>query len=173
MTRHTTRSDPSEYDAKYPFNKVHETPSGHQWQVDDTPGKERIFFRHASGSSVEFGPDGKIQVIAVGDQKVTNKGGVTLTIDENNDVKISGHSRLNVGGGAHIEVAGDAAVAVGGDTALAAMGALNARCKTLYLGSDGDANLNVGGNLSIKAAGTVTTESGGNNVTKAPQVHHN
>lgn len=173
MAREDTRTDESSYDAQYPYNKVWETLSGHQIQFDDTPGKERIFIRHASGTYTEISADGKVISYAVGDSKSYNKAGVTFTVDENGDIKMSGHQRIVVGGGAHIEVAGDAGVFAGGDLAAAVIGKANIRAKSMYMGTDGDMNMNVGGNLNIKAKGTVTTESGGNNTTKAPEIHHN
>jgi hypothetical protein len=156
MAKENTRSDKSTYNAQYPMNQVWETPSGHQLQVDNTPGHERIFIRHSSGTFMEMSADGKVQTFTVGDSKTTNKAGVTLTIDENNDVKISGHNRLMCSGGAHIEVAGDAGIAVGGAVALVGMGPVNIRAKSAYLGTDGDLNINAGGGINMKAAGNVT-----------------
>lgn len=155
MSRHETRSDPSTYDAQYGLIQVFETPAGHQIQLDNTPGAERMFIRHSSGSYMEMSADGKVTSFTVGDKKDYSKAGVTLTIDENNDIKISGHNRLICGGGSHVEVAGDAGVAVGGDVALVGMGKLNMRAKSVYLGSDGDININSGGQINIEASGQI------------------
>jgi hypothetical protein len=157
--RQTTRADDSSYDAKYPYNRVIETWAGHQIQFDDTPGSERIFIRHASGTYQEISADGKMVTYAVGDTKTYNKAGVTLTVDENGDVKMSGHQRLLVGGGSHIEVAGDAGVFVGGNAGIAGMGAINLRAKTAYVGTDGDMNMNVGGNMTMETKGTHTIKA--------------
>jgi hypothetical protein len=158
LSKEDTRTDKSTYDSEYPFNKVTESWSGHQWQVDDTPGKERVFGRSSAGTFIEVSSDGKVAIVTVGDMKVANKAGVTLSIDENNDVKISGHNRMMVAGGAHIEVAGDAGIAVGGDTAIAAVGKVNIRAAASYLGVDGDLNINAGGRINIKAAGNITVK---------------
>lgn len=48
----------SPYAAKYPYNRVMETESGHVIELDDTPGAERVHIYHRSGSSDEFHPDG-------------------------------------------------------------------------------------------------------------------
>lgn len=48
------------YAAKYPFNHVRETESGHLFEFDDTPGAERINLQHRTGSYVEMLPDGTI-----------------------------------------------------------------------------------------------------------------
>ena len=46
------------YDAKYPYNHVHESESGHIRELDDTPGAERIHERHANGTGYEIHPQG-------------------------------------------------------------------------------------------------------------------
>lgn len=46
------------YDAKYPFNHVYESESGHFIEVDDTPGAERLHWYHRSGTFREIHPDG-------------------------------------------------------------------------------------------------------------------
>jgi len=157
--KQTTRTDKSSYEAEYPFNKVFETPGGHQFQFDDTPGKERFFWRHPSGNFMEVSHDGKQHSVTVGDSKSYAKGGVTLSIDENNDVKMSGHNRIMMQGGGHIEVAGDAGIAVGGATALVAMGPVNMRASSGYMGFDGDLNVNASGGINIKAAGNMTLKA--------------
>lgn len=46
------------YDAKYPYNHVYESESGHVIEVDDTPGAERMHWYHRSGTFKEIHPDG-------------------------------------------------------------------------------------------------------------------
>ena len=42
----------------YPFNKVQESESGHIFEIDDTPGSERIHLFHRSGTFQEIHPNG-------------------------------------------------------------------------------------------------------------------
>ena len=160
--RQSTRTDDSTYNAQYPYNQVTETPAGHQWQVDNTPGHERVFFRHSSGTYTEISSDGKVVNFSVGDSKTYGKAGWSMTIDVNGDVKMTGHSRFVVGGGAHIEVAGEAGVFAGGDMAAAVMGKANIRASQVYIGTDGDTNLNVGGNMNIEVKSDMNVKAGGN-----------
>ena len=51
----TTMSNP--YNARYPFNRVNQTESGHVIEIDDTPNGERINIQHMSGSFIEMHPD--------------------------------------------------------------------------------------------------------------------
>jgi len=55
----TSFSEPEiPYDAKYPYNHVHESESGHIREIDDTPNAERIHERHISGTGYELHPEG-------------------------------------------------------------------------------------------------------------------
>lgn len=47
----------SPYDAKYPFNRILETESGHYLELDDTPKKERVSLNHRKGTFFEFHPN--------------------------------------------------------------------------------------------------------------------
>lgn len=49
----------SEFKAQYPHNKVMETESGHIFEIDDTPGEERIHIYHKSGTYQEINKDGR------------------------------------------------------------------------------------------------------------------
>ena len=64
------------YAAEYPYNHVYESEAGHLREMDDTPGKERIHERHASGSGYEIHPDGS---------KVTRVKEDNYTINANDD----------------------------------------------------------------------------------------
>jgi hypothetical protein len=66
----------SEFKAQYPHNKVMETESGHVFEIDDTPGEERIHIYHKSGTYQEISKDGK---------KVNKVIGDNVTIVEGND----------------------------------------------------------------------------------------
>lgn len=48
------------YNAKYPYNKVTETESGHVIELDDSPGNERVHVAHRSGSFVEMHKNGDV-----------------------------------------------------------------------------------------------------------------
>ena len=48
----------SAYSARYPFNHVYESESGHLIEQDDTPGKERLHWYHRAGTFTEFHPAG-------------------------------------------------------------------------------------------------------------------
>lgn len=162
------------YKTQYPYNKVSLTESGHEVHYDDTPGAERIRVSHKSGTYHEISADGRSVTFNVGNKQEYNKGGVTMTVDNNNDVKVSGHNRLLVAGGQHIEVQGDASIAVGGDSLQVTMGNMHtAVAGDVYMASKGDMSLNVGGSMDMKVAGTTTMTTGGDHVIKAANIRMN
>jgi hypothetical protein len=168
------RANESSYKTKYPYNKAMLTESGHEWHWDDTPGAERIRLSHRKGTYIEISPDGKRVDFNVGNYQQYNKGGLSLTIDENGDMKISGHQRVNVSGGSHITVRGDADIVVGGDASSIVGGDMAAGVAgDMYTGVAGDMNMNIGGNMNMTVDGDTTMETRGDHVIKATNIRLN
>jgi hypothetical protein len=108
------RLPPSTAAPEYPYNNAMVTRSGHEMHWDDTPGRERVRMGHRAGTYFEISEDGrKVELVSANEYKYT-KGGLTLTIDKNGDVKIGGMLRLVVGGDAHVEINGNATASIGG-----------------------------------------------------------
>lgn len=93
----------SYYNAKYPYNNVYESESGHALEFDDTKGAERVHLYHRSGSYVEWGPNGdrseriqrnKFEVV-VGNEQVYIKGDVKIFVDGDYDLNVTGDIRIN------------------------------------------------------------------------------
>jgi len=109
-----TRLPPSTAAPEYPYNSAMVTRSGHEMHWDDTPGRERIRMGHRAGTYFEIAEDGrKVELVSGNDYKY-NKGGLTITVDKNGDIKIGGLFRLVIGGDAHLEVNGDVTASIGG-----------------------------------------------------------
>jgi len=106
----------------YPYNQVSETVSGHITEIDDTPGAERMMFRHRTGSGVEMRADGTViisstsntvrvtccdeKVIVDGDAEMIYNGNLTLQVAGNFDVVVGGNYNVTVGGNKNDEVRG-------------------------------------------------------------------
>lgn len=117
------------YSPRYPYNQVIETESGHVFELDDSPGAERVHIAHRSGSYVEWFPSGsKIE-------KIVKQNFTTIMSDDH----------LHVMGKVMITVDGDAMIRVVGNTNIQAENNLTANVS-------GDMKLSVGGALDIKAA---------------------
>ena len=75
----------------YPYNKVHQSESGHVFEVDDTVGKERINVHHRSGTFHEIHADGSEVT------RIVNNNYTAILKDDK--VYIAGNTDLQVGHG--------------------------------------------------------------------------
>lgn len=99
--------------AEYPYNRVTQTESGHAFEMDDTPGAERIHMFHRSGSFIEMHPDGTVVYKNL-------KDGYMLTM---------GDQFVKVGGSCHIAVDGNATLYTKGDVNVQSDGEINMQAK--------------------------------------------
>ena len=103
------------YGAKYPYNHVFESESGHIKEYDDTPGSERIHEYHTAGTFYEVDADGTKHVRVVGNNYevihgtdfVNIKGDVNLTIESNCKTYIKGDWNIQVDGDKYETVKGN------------------------------------------------------------------
>ena len=85
------------YKAKYPYNRVMETRSGHVKEYDDTPNAERIREYHKSGTFYQVHPDGTVSThiikdrftVVANDDSIHVKGNVKILVDGNVDFDCS------------------------------------------------------------------------------------
>lgn len=112
----------SPYSASYPNNWVHETRAGHVFELDDTPGAERVNLYHTSGSFVEMDARGTMviksggnmymvieangRVFIDGDYSVTSTGSMSLYARNDMTIKVDGNLKTNVHGNYELNVAG-------------------------------------------------------------------
>jgi hypothetical protein len=140
----------SPFGAKYPFNHVHESISGHVYEIDDTPGKERLSRHHRQGSFEEIGPDGTR---------------VHKVVKDNYEV-VLGNDFIVVRGNCQITVDGNASVLVGGNCDMEVMGNMKEHIAGNYeLQVDGSAKWNVDGDWA-RSSGTHISDD-------APAIDHN
>jgi hypothetical protein len=91
------------YNAKYPYNNVYESESGHALEFDDTKNAERVHIYHRSGSYVEWGPDGSRServekdkfTVVVGDDAVYIQGDVNVYVDGDYNLNVTGDVKIN------------------------------------------------------------------------------
>ena len=98
-----------------PLNQVRRTVSGHVTEVDDTPGRERMLFRHKTGAGVELRADGSVIInatnnvirVAAGSEKVIIEGDGELVYHGNLKLRVDGDFDLDVGGNINVTAGGD------------------------------------------------------------------
>lgn len=121
-------------DSIYPYNHVTTTVGGHEFEVDDTLGNERIKRMHASGSYEEFLPDGSRVVTVIGDDydiTIENKqmtvngqlniyvnGQCNITSNDNMNLNCHGDMNVNVAGNRKTRIAGNDFLEVTGDVGI-------------------------------------------------------
>ena len=139
----------TDFQPQYPYNNVTQTESGHFFEMDDTPTRERIRLNHRSGTFIEMHPNGnevhKVYgdgyEITIKDKKVIVKG--TCTIE------IQGDCNTNVLGDYNLQVKKDFNLQVGGKYNVRAV-------KDINISVDDDvqitANENFGGTLRLGAS---------------------
>ena len=146
----------TDYQPVYPYNNITLTESGHSFEMDDTPSRERVRIQHRSGTFTEMHPNGDEVHKVYGD-------GYEITI-KNKNVLIKGTCNITVEGDCNMEVLGDFNHSVKGDYNLEVAGKMKQRVVgDISLSSDEDisitANENFGGAVRIAAADNVTISS--------------
>ena len=134
----------TKYDAKYPYNNVMETESGHIVEYDDTPGAERIHIAHRNGSFTEWYPDGdqveKITKdkysIVMKDDNVYIMGKCNITVQGNADVYVKGDTNLKVDGNLDMNVMGNVNETIGGSRTTTVSGSYTIDAASLTVTAD-------------------------------------
>jgi len=108
----------------YDYGKVQvdESLCGHVYEVNDTPGGERILLRHTCGAGVDIQPDGTIVINATGNRVDVVNGEHTMTIEGDGTVWYSGNLNMTVTGDYNLNVKGDYNINVGGKKVLDIVG---------------------------------------------------
>lgn len=140
----TWNQPPVPYNAKYPFNHVFATESGHIEEWDDTKGSERRHSFHKSGTFYEIDANGTRVTRIVGDDyeilerngNVLIKGACSVTIQGNSNVRIENDSIVQVLGNASVNVTGNMTHAVSGDYKINVGGQFLVDASKVYLNSD-------------------------------------
>jgi hypothetical protein len=93
--------------AKYPYNHVYESESGHLMEIDDTPGGERLHREHMSGTFEEIHPTGDKVVKVVGSNYEIIAGSSNVVITGDVNLTIEGTKKELIKGDYILEVEGD------------------------------------------------------------------
>ena len=101
-------SDANPYiSASYPYNHVFESESGHITEVDDSPGAERMFRQHMSGTFEEIHPDGSMVTKIMGDNYEIVIGSENIVIKGSQNITVEGSVRELIKGDYIQEIEGD------------------------------------------------------------------
>ena len=162
-------------ESEYPKEIVHQFAGGQKVVIGTQIGRQTLQVYNADGSSVVFYPDGSIVQMCVGKNVQYTKGGITLTIDENGDIVLKGHTSIKTQGGGHIEFSGDGGIILGGNTAIVGLGNLGITAKgNLGLYVDGHLMINAKQGMTFKTdSGSTQFDSAQNHNINAKQISTN
>lgn len=155
----------------YPYNNATTTASGHSFEMDDTPDRERIRIQHKDGSFTEFHPGGNVVQKIIGtnffivasDNNVLISGDCNITISGNANIQVDGNAFNYVKGNCDQVVSGNITQTCQKDTTITSTGMVSIIADTINLnavsGVNVNADLNVRGNIlssqSITATGNL------------------
>ena len=99
----------------YPYNNIQQTESGHSFEMDDTPGRERIRLQHRSGTFIEMHPNGdevhKVYgdgyEITISNKNVLIKGSCNITINGDSNIHVLGNKNEKIEGNYNLQVGGN------------------------------------------------------------------
>lgn len=97
----------TDFQPVFPYNKITQTESGHSFEMDDTPTRERVKLMHRTGTFIEMHPNGDEVHKVYGD-------GYEITI-KNKNVLIQGNCNITIAGDSVTEVQGNKYEIVRGD----------------------------------------------------------
>jgi hypothetical protein len=92
----------SSFKAEYPLNRVIRSRKGHKIELDDTDGSERVHIYHASGTSIEMAPDGRLTIRNPGDSFELVGGVKNIAIKGDANIEVSGNLNARIKGAANI-----------------------------------------------------------------------
>jgi predicted chitinase len=156
----TTWAEPeSAYCARYPFNHMIESESGHVIEMDDTPQRERIHLYHRTGTFVEIDQQGTFHQHVEGDHygvfvrnnQIYIKGSYDITVDGASKILARNTLDLEVHGNTTVNIKNDAVVNVHGKADISVTNDLRARADNIYLEAANDVHVKAGANMYMQA----------------------
>lgn len=127
----------------YPYNNATQTESGHSFELDDTPDRERIRLQHRSNTFIEMHPNGDEVHKIYGD-------GYEIVI-KNKKVKVYGSCTVIVDGNASLQIKGDSYSVIEGNSTELVKGECNITAKkNLNLTADQEIVLTTGQDIDLK-----------------------
>jgi Gp5 N-terminal OB domain len=162
------------YDAVPPYNDVHETESGHVFELDDTVGAERIHLAHRTGTHIEMRPDGSRMIkvegtnyeIIAGDDYVNITGTCNITVNGNANIQVDGDVTALVQGNVDATVNGNVTAQVDGNVDATIGGNVTASV-------GGDMSASISGSMSQSVGGSYSINSGGSFTVSAASINLN
>lgn len=146
----------TDFQPVYPFNKITQTESGHSFEMDDTPTRERVKLLHRTGTFIEMHPNGdevhKVYgdgyEITIQDKNVLVKGQCNITIEGDSVTEIKGSKYEVVRGDYNLIVNGNMQIEGQKKMTLSSQDVMSLTSNPVF---GGYLDLNTGGTVHVKA----------------------
>lgn len=133
----------SENPPRFPYNQMTQSRSGHTFEMDDTPSRERVRLTHRTGTFIEMHPNGdevhKVYgdgyEITIKDKNVLIKGACTVTIEGDALTQIKGNKVEYVEGNYELHVKGSYSQVVEGYTNITSKNDMDIRAGNFATGA--------------------------------------
>lgn len=109
------RKTESTFSTSYPYNQATVTRGGHEFHINDAPGKESLKAAHTTGTYVEIESDGAWRQVVTAKSNYYHKDGITVTSDGHVDTKVKGNYALNINNCLYTAVANYVELGMGGN----------------------------------------------------------
>ena len=152
----------SAFNAKYPYNHVTETESGHVIELDDTPNAERIHIYHRTGTYVEIDREGSVSYKVRGENYEIFNRNNRMYIQGNHDITVDGAKTLLVKNALDVEVLGKTTINIKNDADLNVSGTFNVKAKNINIEAQQDLNIVTGNYLNTRVGGDLNYTVTGN-----------
>jgi len=140
------------YNAKYPFNHVYESESGHVLEFDDTKNNERVHIYHRKGTFEEIDVNGTRVNRIVGD-------GFEI-FERNSNVHIKGKCNVTIDGDSNIYVKNNCNLQVDGNLKAHAHGNIEMKAgKKMILTAKENIEINTDANFNVDAKNVINMRS--------------
>jgi hypothetical protein len=162
----------TDYQPVYPYNNIQQTEAGHSFEMDDTPGRERVRLQHRSKTFIEMHPNGdevhKIYgngyEIVINNKNVLIKGVCNITIQGDSVLHVQGDSYNQVDGNVYQQVNGKAnqlikgncEQSIQGDYDINVSGDINMSATSVNINGDFSVRGNITGTQSLGVIGNLS-----------------
>lgn len=171
----------SAYCAKYPYNHMIETESGHIIEMDDTPQRERLHVYHRAGTFFEIDQFGSLHDHVQGDyhgvfvrnNKVYIRGGYDVTVEKATRILAKDALQIISYGPTKIDIRNDALVKVHGKADVSVAETAQVKAKAAYIETEEDMHIKAGGDMYIGAAGNINIKASGDVALDGSNAHIN
>ena len=148
------------YNAKYPFNHIFTSESGHVMEFDDTEDMERVHIYHTAGTYTEIDPNGSQINRVVGNDVRILENDHLVHIVGSGHLMLDGDFTINVSKTAQIQIDGDAQIQAK-NVIVSAENDFSISCSSFYVDASDSINLSAGSMISASGGSSASLSSGG------------